>query len=84
MNLEELPIGEVVSGVDLPNRKTFNKTAKWAHYLKKMKVGDAVRVSNAKERDAMTHFFKANKAGTATSQVGDGSFVVWRTRFRKK
>lgn len=84
MNLTDIPMGEVVSGVDMPIRKGSTKTARWAQYLKKMKVGDAVRVANAKERDAMTHFFRSHKAGTVSSQVGDGSFVVWRTRFRKK
>lgn len=84
MNLEALPLGEVVTGVDMPIRKGSTKTIRWAQYLKQMKVGDAVRVANAKERDAMTHHFKANKAGTVSSQVGDGSFVVWRTRYRAK
>ena len=84
MKLEALPLGEVVSGIDVPVRKGSTKTIRWAQYLKKMRVGDAVRVANAKERDAMTHHFKANKAGTVSSQVGDGSFVVWRTRYRAK
>ena len=84
MNLTDIPIGEVVSGVDMPIRRGSTKTARWAQYLKKMKVGDAVRVESAKERDAMTHHFKVNKAGTMSSQVGDGSFVVWRTRWSKK
>lgn len=84
MKLEALPLGEVVSGIDVPIRKGSTKTIRWAQYLKKMRVGDAVRVANAKERDAMTHHFKANKAATVSSQVGDGSFVVWRTRYRAK
>jgi len=84
MKLDELPIGEIVSGVDQPDRKNPAKTARWAQYLKKMKIGDAVRVANSKERGAMSHHFKVNKAGTASAQVGDGSYVVWRTRYRAK
>jgi hypothetical protein len=86
MNLTDIPMGEVVRGIEkpMPRSKKARSATKWARFKADMKIGDCVRVADVKEKDAMKSYFRANKVGCQTLAVGDGSFVVWRTRWASK
>ena len=79
MQLKELPIGEVQTGINLPGWKKTSKS-EWARLFKKMKVDDCVRLESKKQADALKAYFRARNVPTRVRAVGDGSFVVWRLR----
>lgn len=86
MNLTEIPMGEVVAGIERPspNTKKARLTNKWARFAQDMKVGDCVRLASAKEKNAMKSYFYGHKIGCQTLGLGDGTYVVWRVRWPRK
>lgn len=79
MELTELPIGEVQSGIEMPSWRKTSKN-EWSRLFSKMKVDDCVRLKTKKQADAMKAYFRARSVPTRVRAVGDGSFVVWRLR----
>ena len=79
MQLKELPIGEVQSGIELPGWTKSTKS-QWSHLFSKMKVNDCVRLKTKKEADSMKAYFRARDVPTRVRNAGDGTYVVWRMR----
>jgi hypothetical protein len=76
-NLDESPLGEVVSGIPLPSPNPRRKLTSTARILASMGVGDSVRLSRV-ERDSIFAHAKNVGIRITTRAIDAETFRVWR------